>query len=51
MATPLVATIALLVAAIGYGLLELYPRPTTQEVDEQTNEWAQIMQMISISFF
>jgi hypothetical protein len=51
MATLLIATIALLVTAIGYELLELYPRPTPQQADEQTDEWAQRMQMISISFF
>jgi hypothetical protein len=51
MVTLLFAAVTLLIAAIGYGLLELYPRPVRQEADEHANEWAQRMEIISISFF
>ena len=48
----LIAASALLVAAIGFGLLELYPRAVSQDTNEQVGEeWARRMEIVALSFF
>jgi len=52
MVTVLIAASALLVAAIGFGLLELYPRAVSQDTNEQVGEeWARRMEIVALSFF
>jgi hypothetical protein len=47
-----IAASALLVAAIGFGLLEMYPRGVSQDTNEQAGEeWARRMKIAALSFF
>jgi len=48
----LIAASALFVAAIGFGLLELFPRSVPQDTNEQAGEeWARRMEIVALSFF